>query len=102
MSTTVHVGDMFSGCADCAEKFTGIVLDRSHWSAYDLDMAIVDFAISAGIPVQRDIVAPWDNKYESARWDAESALDLMNDRCSSGFAFYVEDNSLFFERVANF
>jgi hypothetical protein len=82
----------------------GIVLDRSHASALDLDLAIIDYAMEV-VDYELDGEFPYDansmddgDYVEAIRYYADGAVDYMNSRVS-GIVFVVEDNSLFIESV---
>ncbi len=67
-----------------------LVLDCSHLSADDLDRRIVAYAVGMGWS------APEGSEPGDLRWDADCALDWLNDHAApEGYAYEVEGNSLF-------
>jgi hypothetical protein len=79
----------------------GCILDRSHASALDLDLAIVRLAELYGFPhlsvwPNGRPYSPEDEEYPEVMRDlADGAVDWLNERAPEGLAYVVEDNSLF-------
>lgn len=105
MGTTIHAGDMLSGCAECAERSVGIVLDFCHGSADMLNEAICRLAVGYGWEGDFPLVeSGWANcatadDSESLHYASEEALAWLSERVTEGYALVVEDNSLYCEKV---
>lgn len=94
---------------------TGCIIDASHFSALYLDVKVVDYAVSKGFPL-------FDEEWEThghavdaiagamegilafairdqVRYIADEAVDWLNDRVAEGYAYHVEDNSLYLGEI---
>ena len=89
---TIHAGDMFTGCAECAARYVGILFDGSHRAARDLDAYIIGLASDNQWDAW-DVTPDEDGNYPD--WAAEEALDFLNGAVVNGYAFTIEDNSLY-------
>lgn len=99
----------------------GIIIDASHLSAADLDVAILHFAAFMGYEyVDTEILDREFHLYqngdmpddftdvenfffsfqEDLAWQVESAVDWLNDRIAAdNYYFMVDDNSLYYWKV---
>lgn len=81
---------------DYATHQSQVVIDRSHFSADDLNQATVDLARRLGAEIELAL----DSQQLSEAGD--EAVEFLNDLCQEwgirGW-FYFEDNSLYFEEA---
>lgn len=84
----------------------GILIDRSHGSALDLDLAVISYAmeiaqfeLDGDYPYERDGID--DGDYADIIRDyADSAVDYMNHKIAGeNVVFVIDDNSLFLEKI---
>ena len=76
----------------------GLLVDESHGSALDLDCRIIQYAeMIAGYRPSIAVEAMRSaGQWESIHWEADAAVDYMNDHATDGnVVFVVEDNSLY-------
>ncbi len=85
---------------------TGIIIDASHNSASTLDQRILQYAHALGYGgfdsylLTVDVSA--EDYAEALYWESERAVDyLNNDHAPEGYAYVVEDNSLYLWSVDN-
>lgn len=75
-----------------AENKLGCWLDGSHWSATDLNKAIV---LIVGKHYGYSMSLPAPNTDEEWSWEADDVVDYLQSICPHGYWFEIEDNSLF-------
>ncbi len=95
---------------------TSCFFDGSHMSSFDFSILVIDYAISRGFEINREQydvdVEAYNNDgldedtltdvLHALDWTYEDALEYLNSLDSSaGFAWYVDDNSLFREEFEN-
>lgn len=88
----------------------GIVIDGSHWSSTDFDIAVIDFAIGFGYQLDMqewaDAKQDWQDKNDLTDWEfsdltqgvweeCELAIQWMNDQVPENYYFFVDDGSLY-------
>lgn len=88
---------------ECETVLSEIVLDYSHGSAIDLDVAIVRYAHSRGYGGFDEHLIEHDTDKEdyaeALQWESDSAIMWLNDNVADhGSYFVIEDNSLFIEK----
>ena len=77
----------------------GCILDRSHCSAYHLDQDIIEYAERLGFTYE-PIDLRGEDHYETMRWEADRAVEWLNDNVASDdVVFTVDDNSLYLEHA---
>ena len=104
---TIHAGDYMTGCAECAVRYVGVLIDGSHMRADMLDVAIIRLAESHGWDSRLDvdvletvIDAYTDSDAPQIAFDAsQEAIDWMNDRLPEGYAFSVDESCLRLDRM---
>lgn len=80
----------------------GLLVDESHGSALDLDCRIIRYAeLVAGYRPSIAVEAMRGaGQWEPIQWEADSAVEYMNEHASDGnVVFVVEDNSLYLRSV---
>lgn len=98
---------------------TGIVIDRSAFSADDCNLAIVAFANTYGFTIGTDdesvidritrertyrsaYESPEENDHQALHELADNAVQWMNDNNTrEGYTFNIDNNSLYFEEIDN-
>lgn len=71
-----------------------LIIDRSHFSGTDLDIAIVEYAEKVYDYQMEKLHSVSDS--EEWLWEADEAFEFMNDiEQQHGRYFEIEDNSLF-------
>ena len=97
---------------------TGCIIDASHFSALYLDVKIVDYAVGKGFPLSdedwkahghaSDVIAGTmegllaSGVRARVYWIAGDALDWLNDQVAEGYAYYLEDNSLYLGEIEDY
>lgn len=103
---TIHAGDYTTGCAECAVKYVGVLIDGSHMRADELDVAIIRLAESHGWDSRLDVdrlaqdLDEWQDDAPQFAYDAaQEAVDWLNDQLPEGYAFTVEESCLRLDRM---
>jgi len=89
----------------------GCYIDGSHMNSIDFTLAVIDFAVDYGFEIDHEQYnkdREWMNSEEDDEdiyldilnaldWTYEYAIEYLNDNTREGFAWTVEDQSLFLE-----